>query len=184
MIDFSIPPELEAMRQRVTEFMDHNVYPNENQLVEDEGLPPDLERELQKTVKAQNLWAPNLPREWGGMGIGFIGQALVNEIIGRSVIGPRLFGNAAPDADNAELLHIAATLEQKEQYLRPLADGEVRSCFAMTEPEVAGSDPTGLRTSAVREGDELVINGHKWFISGAIGSAFAIVMAVTDQAAD
>src|SRR3989442_4326936 len=184
MIDFSIPPELEAMRQRVTEFMEHNVYPNENQLVEDEGLPPDLERELQKTVKAQNLWAPTLPREWGGMGIGFIGQALVNEIIGRSVIGPRLFGNAAPDAGNAELLLIAATPEQKEQYLRPLADGEVRSCFAMTEPEVAGSDPTGLRTSAVREGDEWVINGHKWFISGAIGSAFAIVMAVTDPAAD
>jgi acyl-CoA dehydrogenase len=84
-------------------------------------------------------------------GIGYIGQALVNEVIGRSVIGPRLFGNAAPDAGNAELLLIAATPEQQEQYLRPLAAGEVRSCFAMTEPEVAGSDPTGLRTSAVRE---------------------------------
>ena len=118
------------------------------------------------------------------MGIGFIGQALVNEIIGRSVIGPRIFGNAAPDAGNAELLLIAATPEQKEKYLGPLASGEVRSCFAMTEPEVSGSDPTGLRTSAVREGDEWVINGHKWFISGAIGSAFAIVMAVTDSAAD
>ena len=82
------------------------------------------------------------------MGIGYIGQALVNEVIGRSVIGPRLFGNAAPDAGNAELLLIAATPEQQEQYLRPLAAGEERSCFAMTEPEVAGSDPTGLRTSA------------------------------------
>jgi acyl-CoA dehydrogenase len=184
MIDFTIPPELLAARQGVAAFMDQHVYPNENQIVEDEGIPIELERELQEKVKAQGLCAPHLPKEWGGMGIGFIGQALVNEIIGRSVIGPRIFGNAAPDAGNAELLLIAATPEQKEQYLRPLASGEVRSCFAMTEPEVSGSDPTGLRTSATREGDEWVINGHKWFISGAIGSAFAIVMAVTDGNAD
>jgi acyl-CoA dehydrogenase len=184
MIDFSIPLELEATRDRVDAFMQQHVYPNESKMVEDEGLPVDLETELQREVKAQALWAPNLPRDWGGMGIGFIGQALVNEIIGRSVIAPRIFGSAAPDAGNAELLLIAATPKQKERYLGPLASGEVRSCFAMTEPEVAGSDPTGLRTTAVREGDEWVINGHKWFISGAIGSAFAIVMAVTDKAAD
>jgi alkylation response protein AidB-like acyl-CoA dehydrogenase len=184
MIDFSIPPDLEVTRQRVTAFMAQNVYPNEDKLIEDEGLPADLESELQAIVKSEGLWAPNLPTEWGGMGIGFIGQALVNEVVGRSVIGPRLFGNAAPDAGNAELLLIAATPEQKEQYLRPLAAGEVRSCFAMTEPEVAGSDPTGLRTTALREGNEWVINGHKWFISGAIGCAFAIVMAVTDTTAD
>jgi acyl-CoA dehydrogenase len=184
MIDFSISPELEAAQQRATKFMDEFVYPNENKLIEDEGLPDDLERELQEKVKALELWAPHLPREWGGMGIGFIGQALVNEIAGRSVIAPRLFGNAAPDAGNAELLLIAATPEQKEKYLRPLATGEVRSCFAMTEPEVSGSDPTGLRTTATRDGDEWVIDGHKWFTSGAIGSAFAIVMAVTDPAAD
>jgi alkylation response protein AidB-like acyl-CoA dehydrogenase len=163
--------------------MDEFVYPNESKLVEDEGLPAALEAELQTRVKALGLWAPNLPREWGGMGMGFIGQALINEIVGRSVIGPRLFGNAAPDAGNAELLLMAATPDQKEKFLRPLAAGEVRSCFAMTEPEVSGSDPTGLRTTAVREGDDWVINGHKWFTSGAIGSAFAIVMAVTDQAA-
>ena len=184
MIDFSIPPELQSARDAVAAFMDQHVYPNEDKMVEDEGLPVELERNLQTKVKAQGLWAPNLPREWGGMGIGFIGQALVNEIIGRSVIAPRIFGNAAPDAGNAELLLIAATPEQKEQYLRPLAAGEVRSCFAMTEPEVSGSDPTGLRTTAARDGDEWVINGHKWFISGAIGSAFAIVMAVTDPSAD
>ena len=184
MIDFSIPPELEAVQQRATAFMEEFVYPNEDKLVEDEGLPADLERELQQKVKALELWAPHLPREWGGMGIGFIGQALVNEIAGRSVIAPRLFGNAAPDAGNAELLLIAATAEQKEKYLRPLATGEVRSCFAMTEPEVSGSDPTGLRTTAVRDGEEWVINGHKWFTSGAIGSTFAIVMAVTDTNAD
>ncbi|HET6893519.1 MAG TPA: acyl-CoA dehydrogenase family protein [Pyrinomonadaceae bacterium] len=184
MIDFSIPPELQLTRQRVTEFMERHVYPNEGRMVEDEGLPAGLERELQAMVKEQGLWAPNLPPEWGGMGIGFIGQALVNEIIGRSVIAPRIFGSAAPDAGNAELLLIAASAEQKERYLRPLAAGEIRSSFAMTEPEVAGSDPTGLRTTALREGNEWVINGHKWFISGAIGSTFAIVMAVTDPAAD
>jgi acyl-CoA dehydrogenase len=184
MIDFSISPELESTRQKVAAFMEQYVYPNETRMVEQEGLPADLEGDLQAKVKALGLWAPNLPREWGGMGIGYIGQALVNEIIGRSVIAPRLFGNDAPDAGNAELLIIAATPEQKEQYLRPLAAGETRSCFAMTEPEVAGSDPTGLRTTAVIDADEWVINGHKWFISGAIGSAFAIVMAVTAQAAD
>jgi acyl-CoA dehydrogenase len=184
MIDFSISPELEATRQRTTAFMDEFVYPNESRMVEDEGLPADLELDLQRRVKALALWAPNLPREWGGMGIGYVGQALVNEIVGRSVIAPRLFGNAAPDAGNAELLLIAATPEQKEKYLRPLAAGEVRSCFAMTEPEVAGSDPTGLRTTAIRDGNDWVINGHKWFTSGAIGSAFAIVMAVTDTTAD
>jgi alkylation response protein AidB-like acyl-CoA dehydrogenase len=184
MVDFSISPELEAARQRTSAFMDEFVYPNESKLVEDEGLPVDLEMDLQRQVKALGLWAPNLPREWGGMGIGYIGQALVNEIVGRSVIAPRLFGNAAPDAGNAELLLIAATPEQKEKYLRPLAAGEVRSCFAMTEPEVSGSDPTGLRTTAIRDGNDWVINGHKWFTSGAIGSAFAIVMAVTDTAAN
>lgn len=184
MIDFSIPPELETTRTRVSAFMEEHVYPNESKMIEDEGLPVDLEAKLQKEVKARGLWAPNLPREWGGMGVGFIGQALVNEIIGRSIIAPRIFGSAAPDAGNAELLLIAATSEQQKRYLLPLAAGDVRSCFAMTEPEVAGSDPTGLRTTAVRDGNEWVINGHKWFISGAIGSAFAIVMAVTEPEAD
>src|SRR4026209_530816 len=117
MIDFSISPELEATRQRTTAFMEEFVYPNESKLVEDEGLPPTFEAELQQRVKSLGLWAPNLPREWGGMGIGYIGQALMNEIVGRSVIAPRLFGNAAPDAGNAELLLIAATEGQKGKYL-------------------------------------------------------------------
>jgi alkylation response protein AidB-like acyl-CoA dehydrogenase len=183
MIDFSVSPELEAIQQRTTAFMEEFVYPNESLVVEDEGIPIELERELQQRVKNLGLWAPNLPLEWGGMGIGYIGQALMNEIIGRSVFSPRLFGNAAPDAGNAELLLVAATTEQKEKYLRPLAAGEVRSCFAMTEPEVSGSDPTGLQTTAARDGGNWVINGHKWFTSGAIGSSFAIVMAVTDTGA-
>ena len=182
-MDFSISPEMEELRGRVKAFMDEHVYPNEGMVVEHEGLPVELERELQAKVKALGLWAPNLPRELGGMGIGVVGQALLNQIIGRSVIAPRLFGSDAPDAGNAELLHQAANPAQKEKYLKPLAAGAVRSCFAMTEPEVPGSDPTSLRTRAVLEDGEWVINGHKWFISGAIGSAFSIVMAVTDPEA-
>lgn len=183
MIDFSVSPELEAVQQRTSAFMEEFVYPNEHLVVEDEGIPVELESELQRRVKELGLWTPNLPVEWGGMGIGYIGQALMNEIIGRAVFAPRLFGNAAPDAGNAELLLVAANEEQKEKYLRPLASGEVRSCFAMTEPEVSGSDPTGLQTTAVRDGDDWVINGHKWFTSGAMGSSFAIVMAVTETSA-
>jgi alkylation response protein AidB-like acyl-CoA dehydrogenase len=183
MIDFSISPELEAICERTRAFMDEFVYPNEDKVVDDEGIPVELERELQQRVKDIGLWAPHLPREWGGMGVGYIGQALMNEIVGRSVFAPRLFGNAAPDAGNAELLLAAATDEQRKQYLAPLAAGTVRSCFAMTEPEVAGSDPTAIQTTATRDSGDWVINGHKWFTSGAIGSAFAIVMAVTDAAA-
>lgn len=183
-MEFSIAPELESICNDVTAFMDEHVYAVEGLVIEDEGLPVELERDLQQKVKDRGLWAANIAKDWGGMGLGFVGQALVNEIIGRSTIAPRIFGSAAPDAGNAELLHLAATPVQKEQYLKPLATGDVRSCFAMTEPEVSGSDPTGLQTRAVRDGDEWVINGHKWFISGAIGSEFAIVMAVTDPTAD
>lgn len=183
-MDFSISPELQEICQNVTAFMDEHVYACEGLVVEDEGLPVDLERDLQQKVKDRGLWAANISTEWGGMGLGFIGQGLVNEIVGRSTIAPRIFGSAAPDAGNAELLHLSATPAQKEEYLKPLAEGRVRSCFAMTEPEVSGADPTGLQTRAVRDGDAWVINGHKWFISGALGSEFAIVMAVTDPSAD
>ena len=183
-MDFGISPELEEICKKATAFMDEHVYSIENRVVEDEGLPVELELELQAKVKALGLWAPNIPTEWGGMGLGFIGQAVMNEIIGRSIIAPRIFGSAAPDAGNAELLHLSATPEQKSKYLKPLAAGDVRSCFAMTDRHVPGSDPTTLQTSATREGDEWVINGHKWFISGATGSEFAIVMAVTNPSAE
>ena len=106
MIDFSIPPELESRRQSVAAFMDQYVYPNESKLVEDEGLPADLESDLQRKVKAQGLWAPNLPREWGGMGIGFIGQALLNEIIGRSVMARVFLWICRPDAGTPNADHL------------------------------------------------------------------------------
>ncbi len=183
MIDFSVPPDIAEMQKQLSEFMEQYVYPNEANADEHEGLDEAIEKDLQNKVKSRGWWAPHMSKEEGGMGTSIVNLGLMNEIIGRSPIGPRIFGCAAPDAGNAELLHIAGTAEQKEKYLKPLVNGDIRSCFAMTEPEVAGSDPTGLLTSAVRDGDDWVINGHKWFITGAIGSQFAITMAVTNPAA-
>ncbi|MBN8723905.1 MAG: acyl-CoA dehydrogenase family protein [Acidobacteria bacterium] len=183
MIDFSIPPDVAEMQKQLSEFMEQYVYPNEANADEHAGLDEAIEKDLQNKVKSRGWWAPHMSKEEGGMGTSVVNLGLMNEIIGRSPIGPRIFGCAAPDAGNAELLHIAGTAEQKEKYLKPLVNGDIRSCFAMTEPEVAGSDPTGLLTSAVRDGDDWVINGHKWFITGAIGSQFAITMAVTNPAA-
>lgn len=179
-MDFAIPPDIAQMRAQVTEFMAQYIYPNECNYREHEGLPRELERELQDKVKALGLWAPHIPKEAGGLGLSNVGLGLMNELLGRSPIGPRIFGCDAPDAGNAELLHLVGTPAQKEAYLKPLVASDVRSCFAMTEPEVAGSDPTTLQTRAVLDGDHWVINGHKWFITGALGAAFAITMAVTD----
>ncbi|MGH3131253.1 MAG: acyl-CoA dehydrogenase family protein, partial [Gaiellaceae bacterium] len=123
---------------------------------------------------------PHIGPEAGGTGQGFLAYAYLNEIIGRSVWAQLVFGCQAPDAGNAEILHLYGTPEQRERWLRPLVAGDVRSFFSMTEPEVSGSDPTSLRTRAVRDGDDWVIDGHKWFSSGADGAAFGIVMAVTD----
>jgi alkylation response protein AidB-like acyl-CoA dehydrogenase len=129
------------------------------------------------------MWAPHLPSEAGGMGIGFMPYVYINEILGRSPFAPRAFGAQAPDSGNAEILWQFGTDEQKARWMKPLVNGDIRSCFSMTEPEVSGADPTGLQTRAVRDGDEWVINGHKWFTSGATGATFAIVMCVTDPKA-
>ena len=143
-----------------------------------------LVAELQAEVRRAGLWAPHVPPDAGGTGTGFLDYAYLNEQIGRTVWGQLVFGCQAPDAGNAEILHMFGTEEQKERWLFPLVAGEIRSFFSMTEPEVPGSDPTTLRTRAVRDGDEYVIDGHKWFSSGAEGAAFGIVMAVTDPDAD
>jgi alkylation response protein AidB-like acyl-CoA dehydrogenase len=181
MIDFSLSPEIEQIRTLITNFMEKYVYPAEREIGEDGFLPAPLRKSLQARVKELGLWAPHMPEEVGGMGIGVVGLALVNELIGRSPIGPIVFGCQAPDAGNCEILHLYGTEEQKKNYLRPNVAGEIRSCFSMTEPEVSGADPTNLQTTAVLEEDQWVINGHKWFTSGAIGAAFAIVMAKTES---
>ena len=146
--------------------------------------PTRSSRELQQKAKDAGLWAPHLPPEAGGSGAASSSTRDLNEEIGRSFIAQLIFGCQAPDAGNAEILHLYGTDEQKERFLRPLVAGEVRSFFGMTEPEVAGSDPTLLRGRAERDGDEWVIDAHKWFSSGADGAAFGIVMVVTEPDAE
>ena len=180
MYDFSPSPEQERVVERVRALMDELIYPNESQSEPHRGLPRELLRSLQARVKAEGLWAAHLPKEAGGLGMGNVTLGLINEQLGRSPIAPRVFGTSAPDTGNTEILWLAGTPEQKRKYLEPLVADEVRSCIAMTEPEVSGSDPTDLRTTAVWDGSAWVINGHKWFITGANGAAFAIVFAITD----
>jgi acyl-CoA dehydrogenase len=176
--------EVLELRARVRAFMDEHVYPNEPVLNREDEETDALVARLRELVKEQGLWAPHLPPEAGGSSGSFLVYAHLNEEIGRSTWAQLIFGCQAPDAGNAEILWHFGTDEQKERWLRPLAAGEVRSFFSMTEPEVSGSDPTGLRTRAVRDGDEWVIDGHKWFSSSAEGAAFGIVMAVTDPDAE
>src|SRR4051812_12115421 len=160
--------------------MEEHVYPNEAAIAREDDAALELVDSLRERAKADGLWAPNLPPEAGGTGTGFLAYAYLNEEIGRSTWAQYIFGCQAPDAGNAEILWEFGTEEQKERWLLPLVAGEIRSFFSMTEPEVSGADPTGLRTRAVRDGDEWVIDGHKWFSSGAEGAAFGVVMAVTD----
>jgi alkylation response protein AidB-like acyl-CoA dehydrogenase len=160
--------------------MDEHVYPNEPAFDREDDAADALVRELRGKAKAEGLWAPHVGPEAGGTGSGFLAYAYLNEVIGRALWGQLVFGCQAPDAGNAEILHLYGTDEQQARWLRPLVAGEMRSFFSMTEPEVSGADPTGLRTTAARDGDEWVIDGHKWFSSGAEGAAFGIVMAVTE----
>ncbi len=141
---------------------------------------PELRSSLQSQAKAAGLFAPHVPEEWGGLGLDVRGQAVVFEQAGYSLLGPLALNCAAPDEGNMHLLEVVATQEQKEKYLRPLAAGDVRSCFAMTEPTPgAGSDPSMLSTTATKVDGGWRIDGHKWFITGARGAAFAICMART-----
>jgi acyl-CoA dehydrogenase len=180
MFDFSPTEEQRKMIETAREIMEKYVYSQEKNMVPHRGLPEDLLKPLQSIVKKEGLWAAHLPKEVGGMGMGFVSLGLLSEEIGKSPLGPYVFGSMAPDAGNGEILWHAASKEQKEKYLLPLANGDIRSCFAMTEPEVSGSDPRLLQGTAVLDGEEWVINAHKWYTTGAVGAAFAIVMVVTD----
>src|SRR5918995_6415980 len=172
--------EIVELRARYRAFMQEHVYPNEAALDREDDEAVALVARLRAAAKEQGLWAPHLPPEAGGSSGSFLVYAHLNEEIGRSLWGQLVFGCQAPDAGNGEILWLFGTEDQQERFLRPLVAGEVRSFFSMTEPDVAGSDPTLLQTRAVRDGDEWVIDGTKWFSSGAEGAAFGIVMAVTD----
>jgi acyl-CoA dehydrogenase len=172
-------PPTERLEQ-VRAFMAERVLPNEQAIERQDEPGEKLLAQLQDEVRELGLWAPHIPPDAGGSGTGFLDYAYLNEYIGRSFFGQLVFGCQAPDAGNGEILHMFGTDDQKERWLHPLVAGQIRSFFSMTEPEVPGSDPTTLRTRAVREGDDWVIDGHKWFSSSAEGAAFGIVMAVTD----
>src|SRR5215216_4709926 len=179
--DFSTEPEFQEQLDWMREFVREEIWPIETVFEElgQEGFERAI-APLKEQVKERGLWAAHLPPDLGGQGFGQVKLGLMHEILGSSVFAPSVFGNAAPDSGNSEVLAMAGTEDQKDQYLYPLLNGDLRSAFSMTEPENAGSDPTLLQTSAVLEGDEWVINGHKWFSSNASVADFLIVMAVTD----
>ena len=179
MIDFSIPPEDAALRNRVQSFIREQVIPFEqDERLTGHGPTDSLRVELNALARTAGLLAPHVAREHGGLGLGHVQRALVFEAAGYSTLGPIALHCAAPDEGNMHMLELIASKRHKEQYLRPLAQAQVRSCFAMTEPHPgAGSDPAQLATRADRDGDYYVINGEKWLITGADGAGFMIIMA-------
>jgi len=190
-IDFTLTPELEAIRLRIRTFVDEVIKPAEAQLEGKDGEEPvegkartEILVELRKKAHKEGIWLPHMPEEWGGMGLGHVELAMVQAEAAKSYYGPWVFNCQAPDEGNMHTLLHWATPEQAEKYLKPLCQGVAWSCFAMTEPEVAGSDPTLIQTKAYEDGDEWVINGHKWFISNAHRANFAILVCRTEENPD
>lgn len=179
--DFSTETEFQHKLDWIRDFVDNEIIPIEliqgglNQAQLDQLWAP-----LKEKVKAQNLWSPHLGPEHGGQGMGQLKLGLIHEILGRSELAPEIFNCQGPDSGNAELLAVGATEAQRERWLYPLMRGEVRSTFSLTEPHIASSDPTAITTRCHQEGDEWVINGHKWYASNASVSDFTVLMAVTD----
>jgi acyl-CoA dehydrogenase len=184
-MDFTLPAEIEALRRRYVEFVDGEILPVErDKSAWSEGENIDLVRLeiLRGKAKSAGLWAPQMPRELGGLGISVVGMAACYEAMARSLFGPAVFNCAAPDDGNMMLLAKVASPAQRERWLQPIVDGTVRSAFAMTEPMPgAGSDPSAMRTSATRRGDGWVVSGHKWFITGAAVARHFIVLARTSD---
>jgi acyl-CoA dehydrogenase len=187
-MEFELSPRTVELRDRIRDFMDEHVYPVEMDVlraIDDEVKPgvayPQILVDIRERARSEGLWNLFMPDERFGPGLLNWEYAALCEEMGRSpAVAPMAFNSSAPDTGNTEILAEHGTDEQRERWLQPLLDGEIRSCFSMTEPEVAGSDPTTLRTRAELDGDEWVINGHKWFTSGAVGASLAIVMVVTD----
>lgn len=181
--DFSTEPELEReltwIRELVAEIELLDLVKNRMSKAQWAAVT----QPMKDAVKARGLWAAHLDPELGGGGFGQLRLALMHEILGRAQSAPGIFGNQAPDSGNSELLAVGATDAQREKWLQPLLDGKLTSCFALTEPHVASSDPTAITTAAVRDGDDWVINGHKWFASNASVADFLLVFAVTEPEA-
>lgn len=175
---------LSALLDQYRQFVSEELFPIDLQVVQGpfKTYLPTLNA-LRIKAKSMGLFAPHLSEEDGGVGLNLVQFAQVSEILGQSPIGHYVFNCAAPDIGNMELLHLFGSEEQNQTWLKPLQRGEIRSCFAMTEPTLAGSNPVHLGTTAVKEGDYYVINGHKWFTTAADGAKFTIVMAVTNPEA-
>jgi alkylation response protein AidB-like acyl-CoA dehydrogenase len=180
-MDFTVSERMTTTLGMIHAFVEKELRPLEFLFLAEpfRDLLPRLE-EKRAAVKQMGLWAPNHPEELGGMGLGLVDHALVSEALGGCPIGHFVFGCQAPDAGNIEILHQHGTEDQKKEWLEPLVEGDVRSCFSMTEIEMPGSNPVLMETTAVKEGDDYVINGRKWYTTAADGAAFAIVMAVTN----
>jgi len=181
-IDFSFPEEVEVIRTSIRNFIDEVVRPVEEAMDEDDRASVrEGVIKMRKEAYERGLWLPHMPEEWGGMALGHVELAMISAEAARSRYGPFAINCQAPDEGNMHTLLKWGTDEQKDTYLRPMCEGRKFSCFAMTEPEVAGSDPTLIRTNAKLDGDTWVINGHKWFISGAHRANFAILIARTED---
>jgi acyl-CoA dehydrogenase len=182
--DWELPEAIEQRLRALRRLIAGEVVPLEAELFRD-GFPAVEPRllALRDRVRELDLFAPHLPRAWGGAGLTLPELAVVGEALGWSPLGHYLCNCQAPDAGNMELLLRHGSDEQRRRWLGPLARGELRSCFGMTEPDRPGSNPIWLETTARRDGDDYVLDGRKWFTSGADGAAFCIVMAVTDPAA-
>ena len=178
-------PDLAATLDRVREVVEDDLVPLEPLLLAaDFDALADAMEARRAAVRQAGLWNPHLPAHDGGLGLGLAGFARVSEVLGRSPLGHLAFNCQAPDAGNQELLLAHATDRQRAAFLEPLLRGEARSCFAMTEPEHAGSNPTVMGTTARRQGDAYRLDGHKWFTTAFEGAAFCIVMAVTEPEAE
>jgi acyl-CoA dehydrogenase len=184
-MNFEPSDEIKMLLENVRRYVDAELIPLEEKMAREGRDWADVEPTLQKLRaenKARGWWLPQIPKEHGGQGLSVVDHGLLCAELGRSPFGFYVFNCQAPDAGNIEILIEYGTPEQKAKYLQRLLDGEIRSCFSMTEPEHAGSNPVHMSTRAVKDGEDWVINGHKWFTSSADGAEFAIVMAVTDLA--
>jgi acyl-CoA dehydrogenase len=188
-MDFRLSPEVETLRDRIADFVAGEILPLEQDPASydaHENITPERLATLRAKVKAAGLWAPQMPRALGGLGLNVAGMAACYETMARSIFGPVAFNCAAPDDGNMILLAKVARDDQKERWLRPIIDGEVRSAFAMTEPAPgAGSDPNLMRTRAEKRGDRWIVNGHKWFITGAgIAEHFILIARTSGSPGD
>ena len=177
----TLSKDINEIRSKTANIVAEQIIPNEKEIYKGGDSAKSIRAEIRETVKSEKLWAPHLPEEYGGMGIGFMAHAYMNEILAWSPLSNRLFGVIAPNSGNQKVLLKYGTDEQKKKWLEPLVAGEMESAFSMTEPDSAGSDPRSIKTSAVRDGDEWVINGHKVMTSNGIRADFAIVMCRTEE---